>query len=145
MPKYLFVFCRTLTLNDICNNRDANNFDIHLFSFAASYRMIQDSFMLQMLRGSGSMSFRLNCTILPALYALLNLEFDLPHSQTWFESRFKFYNHDFVCSIVYIKNLLYTHSDAAFSILNITMSDTRNNSLTISLVALILPHLVISA
>ncbi len=60
--------------------------------------------MLQMLKGSGSISFRLNNTILPALYALLNLEFDFPHSQTWFESRFKFYNHEFICSI---KNLLF--------------------------------------
>ncbi len=32
--------------------------------------------MLQMLSGSGSVSFRLNITILPALYMLLNLEFD---------------------------------------------------------------------
>ncbi len=66
--------------------------------------MIKDSLMLQMLQGSASISFRLNNTILPALYALLNLEFDFPHYQIWFESRFKFYNHDFVCSI---KNLLY--------------------------------------
>ncbi len=50
------------------------------------------------------MSFHLNNTILPALYVILNLEFDFPHSQTWFESRFKFYNHYFVCSI---KSLLY--------------------------------------
>ncbi len=64
--------------------------------------MIQDSFMLQMLKGSGTVSFRLNNTILPTLYALLNLELDFPHSQTWFESCFKFYNHDFVCSIKYL-------------------------------------------
>ncbi len=102
VSKYLFVFCGTLTLNQICDNRDANTFDIHSFLFATSHLMIWDSFMLQMLRGSGSMSFHLNSTILPALYALLNLEFDFPRSQTWFESRFKFYNHDFVCSI---KNL----------------------------------------
>ncbi len=64
--------------------------------------MIRDSFMLQMLKGSSTMSFRLNNTILPTLYALLNLEFDFPRSQTWFESRFKFYNHDFVCAIKHL-------------------------------------------
>ncbi len=103
MPKYLFVFWGTLTLNQICDNRDANTFDIHSFLLAASFLMIQDSFMLQMLRGSGSVSFCLNSTIWHALYRLLNLEF-FPHSQTWFESSFKFYNHDYVCSI---KNLPY--------------------------------------
>ncbi len=41
----------------------------------------------------------LNGTILPTLYGLLNLEFYLPRSLTWFESRFKFFNHDFVCGI----------------------------------------------
>ncbi len=102
MPKYLFMFCCTLTLNRICNNRDGNTFDFYSFLFAASYLMIRDSFMLQMLRGSGSVSFHLNNTILPAMYVLLNLEFDFPSSQTWFESHFKFYNHDLVCSI---KNL----------------------------------------
>ncbi len=101
-PKYLFMFCGTLTLNQVCNNRDANTFDYHSFLFTASYLMIRDSFMLQMLKGSGSVSFRLNNTILPALYALLNIEFDFSRSQTWFESRFKFYNHDFVCSIKHL-------------------------------------------
>ncbi len=76
-PKYLFVFCDTLTFNQICDNRYANTFKFHSFLFAASYLMIQDSFMLQMLKGSGSMSLRLNNTILP----LLNLEFDFARSQ----------------------------------------------------------------
>ncbi len=66
--------------------------------------MTRDSFMLQILKGSGTVSFRLNNTILPTLYALLKLECDCPHSQTWFELRFKFYNNEFVCSI---KHLLY--------------------------------------
>ncbi len=101
-PKYLFVFCVTLTLNQVCDKRDANIFDYHSFLFAASYLMIRDSFMLQMLKGSGPVSFRLNNTFLPTLYALLNLEFDFPHSQTWFESRFKFYNHVFVCTIKHL-------------------------------------------
>ncbi len=43
MPKYLFVFCGTLTLNQICDNSDANTFDFHSFLFAASYLMIRDS------------------------------------------------------------------------------------------------------
>ncbi len=60
--------------------------------------------MLQILRVSSSVSFRLNITILLALYVSLNPEFDFSHSQTWFESRFKFYNYYFICSI---KNLQY--------------------------------------
>ncbi len=76
-PKYLFVFCDTLTLNQVGDNRDANTFDYHSFLFAASYLMIQDSFMLQMLKGSGPVSFCLINTILPTLSALLNLEFGL--------------------------------------------------------------------
>ncbi len=88
IPKYLFVFYGTLTLNQICDNRDANTFDFHLFLFLASYLMIRDPFMLQLLRGSGSVPFCLNSTILPVLYASLNLEFDFPPSQTWFESHF---------------------------------------------------------
>ncbi len=95
-PKFLFVLCGTLTLNQICDNRDVNTFDYHSFLFTSSYLMIQDSFMLQMLKGSGTVSFCLNNTILPTLDTLLNLEFDFSHSQSWFESRFKFYNHDFV-------------------------------------------------
>ncbi len=81
-----------------------NTFDFHSFLFTTSYLMILDSSMLQMLKGSGSVSFRLNNTILPALYMLLNHEFDFPRSQTWIQLRFKFYNYDFVCSI---KNLPY--------------------------------------
>ncbi len=27
--KYLFVLCSTLTLNQICDNKDANTFDYH--------------------------------------------------------------------------------------------------------------------
>ncbi len=101
-PKYLFVFCGTLTLNQICDNRDANTFDYNSFLFAASYLMIQHSFMLQMLNWSGPVSFRLNNTTLPTMYVLLNIKFDFPRSLTWFESRFKFYNHDFVCSIKHL-------------------------------------------
>ncbi len=45
--------------------------------------------MLQMLMGFYSVSFRLDNTILPALYVLLNLESDFPYSQSWFESFYK--------------------------------------------------------
>ncbi len=69
-PKYLFVFCGTLTLKQICDNRDENTFDFHSFLFAASYLMIPDCLMLQMLKGSVSVSFCLNDTILLALYSL---------------------------------------------------------------------------
>ncbi len=75
--------------------------------------MINNSFMLQILKGSGTISFHLNDTVLPTLYALLNLDFDLPLTLSWFESRFK------------------------FLILNVTMSVTKSNSLMISLVMVI--------
>ncbi len=102
--KHLFVFCGTLTLNQVWDNRDVNTFDYHLFLFAASYLMIRDSFMLQMLKGSSPVSFRLNNTILPTRYALLNLELDFPHFLAWFELHFKFFNHDFVCTIKHLPN-----------------------------------------
>ncbi len=44
--------------------------------------MIKDSFMHQILIGSGHVLFHLNDTILTSLYALLTLEFDLPCSLT---------------------------------------------------------------
>ncbi len=50
----------------------------------------------------GTVPFHLNDTILPTLYALLNLEFDLPLTLSWFESHFKFVNHDFVCAIKHL-------------------------------------------
>ncbi len=56
--------------------------------------MIRDSFMLQMLKGSDTMSFLLNNTILPPLYALLIFLI--------LKLGFKFYNHDFVCSIKHL-------------------------------------------
>ncbi len=101
-PKYLFAFCGTLKLIELCDNRDENNFDYHSFLFTASSLMINDSFMLQIIKGSGPISFRLNDTILHTLYALLNLEFDLPLSLSWFESRFKFFSHHFVCGIKHL-------------------------------------------
>ncbi len=58
--------------------------------------------MLQILKGSWPVSFCLNDTILPSLKLLLNLEFDLPRSLTWFELRFEYFNHDLVCGIKHL-------------------------------------------
>ncbi len=38
-------------------------------------------------------------TIIPSLFALLKLNFDSPQSQSWFESRFPFYNTNSISSI----------------------------------------------
>ncbi len=70
--------------------------------------MINDSFMLQILKRSRTVSFHLNK---PTLCALLNLEFDLPLTPSLFELRFKFFNHDFVCGI---KDLPYQASWCRF-------------------------------
>ncbi len=71
--------------------------------------MIKDLFMLQILKGSGPVSICLNDSILPTLYALLNQEFDLPLCLSWFESRFKFFNHDFVCGIKHLPYQTFRH------------------------------------
>ncbi len=65
--------------------------------------------MLHILKGSRPVSFHLNDTILPTLYATLNIEFDLPLSLTWFESRFKIFNHDFVCGIKHLPYQAFKH------------------------------------
>ncbi len=98
-PKYLLIFCGTLKLTEISYNGDVNNFDFHSFLFATSYLMINDSFLLQHLKTSGTVNFHENDTILPCLYALLTLNFDLPWTKSWFESKFTFYNNNFVSSI----------------------------------------------
>ncbi len=56
-PKYLFVFCGTLKLSQICNNSNANTFDYHSFLFATSYLMINNSFLLQLLKSFGTFFF----------------------------------------------------------------------------------------
>ncbi len=66
-PKYLHVFCGTLKLSQIYDNSYANTFDYHSFLFATSYLMINDSFLLQLLKSSRTISFHLNDTILPTL------------------------------------------------------------------------------
>ncbi len=88
-----------MKLSDICENSDANNFDFHTFLFESTYLMIDHAFIFKLLHTSGDVSFHSNNTILPSLYALLNLNLDLPPTQSWFESRFPFYNTNFVLSI----------------------------------------------
>ncbi len=85
-PKYLLIFCGTLKLTEICDNGDANNFDFHSFLFAPCNLMINDSFLLQLLKTSGTINFHENNTILPCLYALLTLNYNLPRTFIWFES-----------------------------------------------------------
>ncbi len=98
-PKYVYIFCGNIKLTEICDNSDANNFDFHTFLFACSYLMIDDAFILKLLKTSGNVSFHCNNTLLPSLYALLNLNFNLPQTQSLFESRFPFYNSDFISKI----------------------------------------------
>ncbi len=118
MPKYLFMFCGTLTLNDICDNIDANTFDFHTFLFTTSYIMIQDSFMIQMLWGSGSVSFCLNSTILLCMrYCTLSLIFLVLKLGL---------NHvlNFIIMTLFVLSKIFCImcSDAAFSISNITIA-----------------------
>ncbi len=77
-PKYLLDCCGSLKLSEISDNSDANNFDFHSSLFAASYLMINASFLLQFLKTSGTFNFCKNNTILPCIYALLTLNFNLP-------------------------------------------------------------------
>ncbi len=61
--------------------------------------MIDDTFIFKIFQTSGDVSFRSNDTILPSLYALLNLNLDLPLTQSWFKSRFPYYNTSFISTI----------------------------------------------
>ncbi len=98
-PKYVYIFCGNIKLTEICDNSDTNNFDFHTFLFACPYLMIDDAFILKLLKTSGEVSFHCNNTLLPSLYAMLNLNFNLLWTQSWFKSRFPFYNSDFVSKI----------------------------------------------
>ncbi len=79
-PKHLFVFCSNLNFYDICDEQDVNNFDHHSFIFAASYLMINDSFLFHLLKTSGSVNIRNHYTLLLALYSLLTLDFLMPRT-----------------------------------------------------------------
>ncbi len=80
-PKYFIIVCGILKLIEVCDNRDANTFDIISFE-----------------------RHHLTYSVL-----LLNLAFDLPRSLTWFESCFKFFNHDFVCGIKHLPYQPFRH------------------------------------
>ncbi len=67
-PKYVYIFCGTMKLSAICENSDAKNFDFHTLLFASTYLMVDDAFILKLLKTSGDVSFHSN-TILPSLYA----------------------------------------------------------------------------
>ncbi len=71
--------------------------------------MINDSFRLQLLKTSGTVNFRENNTILPCLYALLTLNFNLPRTLIWFEWRFPFYNTNFVSNISHLPYQAFCH------------------------------------
>ncbi len=101
-PKHLFIFCGSLNLCELCDFHDTNHFDYHLFLFAASYLMINDSFLVILFKTSGSVNYKDNNNLLPALYSLLTLNFVLPQTLVWFESQFPNYNKTFVLSIVYL-------------------------------------------
>ncbi len=59
-PKFLFVFCGTLKLKDICLNNSANTLDFYSFLYTASYLMIDDRFLFNLLQIAGSLDFKLN-------------------------------------------------------------------------------------
>ncbi len=98
-PKFVYIFCGTMKLSNICEDSDVNNFDFHTFLFPSTYLMINDAFIFKILQTSGDISFHSNDTILPSLYALLNLNLNLPSTQSCFESRFPYYKTSFVSSI----------------------------------------------
>ncbi len=64
--------------------------------------MINDSFLDKLLKTSGSVNFKENDTLLPALYSLLTLNFVLPGTLCWFESKFPNYNSTFVSNIIHL-------------------------------------------
>ncbi len=49
-PKHLFIFCGSLNLYELCDFHDIDTFDYHSFLFAASYLMINDSFLVNLLK-----------------------------------------------------------------------------------------------
>ncbi len=98
-PKFVYIFCGTMKLSDIYEDSDVNNFNFHTSLFASTYLMIDDAFIFKILQTSGDVNFRSNDTILPSLYALLNLNLDLSCTQSWFESHFPHYNTSFISGI----------------------------------------------
>ncbi len=97
--------------------------------------MINNSFLLQLLKSSGTITCRLNDTILPTIYALLNLDFALNQ------------NSNSITIILFLEFVTYhnKHSDGGFLTLNVTIGDTKTISSMIFLAAYIVPTLVIFA
>ncbi len=58
-------------------------------------------FLFDLFQTSGSLDFKLNGSLLPCLYALLTRSDNLSNTLIWFESRFPFYNTNFVYSNVH--------------------------------------------
>ncbi len=102
-PKFLFVFRSTLQLKDICPGFLANDFDFYSFLFVTLYLLVDDHFLFNLFQTSGSLDFKLNGSLLLCLYALLTWSYNLPNTLIWFESRFPFYNTNFVRSIVHYR------------------------------------------
>ncbi len=59
-PQDLFMFCGSLNFKDICHLNDINNFVSTKFIFAASYLIINDSYMVSLLKIAGSVSLKTN-------------------------------------------------------------------------------------
>ncbi len=105
-----------MQLSDICEDSNANNFDFHTFVFASTYLMIDDAFIFKILQTSGDISFRSNDTILPSLYALLNL--NLGSSLVFLTTT--------LSSSLALAHYCFMLLDAVFSILNDIVRSTRN-------------------
>ncbi len=42
-PKFVYIFCGTMKLSNICEDSDTNNF--HTFTFASTYLMIDEAYI----------------------------------------------------------------------------------------------------
>ncbi len=90
-PKHLFIFCGSLNIYKLCDLHDVNT-----FLFVASYLIINDSFLFNLLKTFGSVNYKDNDMLLPTLYSLL------PRTLSWFESKFPHYNTTFVSFITHL-------------------------------------------
>lgn len=97
-----FIFCGSLNLYQPCDHYDTNHFDFHSFIFTSSYLMINYFFLVLLLNTAGTVSYKENDTLLPSLYSLLTLNFNLPWITEWFQSKFSNYNKSFVDSIMHL-------------------------------------------
>ncbi len=77
-PGHLFLFCGTFPFLNLCTDNDISNFDFCSMLFASSYLMIEDSFLIHILNTISITSYKENVTILPSLYSLMIINYDLP-------------------------------------------------------------------